>query len=110
MFASNARWPRTRFRRVDYRIGVAIALLTTCSIAARAQATPEWVPKVRAWVSANQHEILRDLTELLAIPNVAADRSNVRRNAEHLRRSFAARGFNAELLETSGNPLVYAEL
>jgi acetylornithine deacetylase/succinyl-diaminopimelate desuccinylase-like protein len=110
MFASNAPRPRARFRRLDYRIGFASALLTICSIAARAQANPEWVPKVREWTNANQHAILRDLTELLAIPNVAADRANVRRNAEHLRRSFVARGFTSELLETSGNPLVYAEL
>ena len=65
---------------------------------------------MRAWIGANEHAVLRDLLELLAIPNVAADRANVRRNAEHLRRLFMTRGFSAQLLETSGNPLVYAEL
>ena len=69
-----------------------------------------WAPKVREWTSANQQSVMRDLLELLAIPNVAADRANVRRNAEHLRQLFTKRGFAAELLETSGNPLVYAQL
>ena len=53
---------------------------------------------------------LYELVDLLSIPNVAADRANIRRNAEHLRGMLATRGFKAELLETSGNPLVYGEL
>jgi acetylornithine deacetylase/succinyl-diaminopimelate desuccinylase-like protein len=47
---------------------------------------------------------------MLAIPNVAADRPNIRRNAEHLRALLGRRGFAAELLETTGNPLVYGAL
>ena len=50
------------------------------------------------------------MQDLLAIPNVAADRANIRKNAEHLRTLFEKRGFTVELLETAGNPLVYAEL
>ena len=69
-----------------------------------------WVPKVRAWITANEQPVMRELLELLAIPNVAADRVNIRRNAEHLRTLFEKRGFTVELLETGGNPLVYAEL
>ena len=65
---------------------------------------------VRDWVSAHQSALVRELIELLEIPNVAADRANIRRNAEHLRTMLARRGFTAELLETSGNPLVYGEL
>lgn len=53
---------------------------------------------------------MRELQELLSIPNVAADRANIRKNAEHLRALFEKRGFTVELLETAGNPLVYAEL
>lgn len=53
---------------------------------------------------------MRELQELLAIPNIAADKANIRKNAEHLRTLFVKRGFSAELLETAGNPLVYAEL
>ena len=71
---------------------------------------PDWVPKLRAWVTANQQQIITELVDLLSIPNIAADRANIRRNAEHLRGMLQKRGFGAELLETSGNPLVYGEL
>lgn len=83
---------------------VSILLLTY------AQQPPAWVPKVRAWIDANQRAVVGELLDLLEIPNVAADRANVRRNAERLREMFQKRGFSAELLETAGNPLVYAEL
>jgi acetylornithine deacetylase/succinyl-diaminopimelate desuccinylase-like protein len=73
-------------------------------------AQSSWSPKVRAWIAANEEPVMRELLELLAIPNIAADRDNIRRNAEHLRGLFQKRGFTVELLETAGNPLVYAEL
>lgn len=65
---------------------------------------------VEQFVAARQQAIVRELAELLSIPNVAADRANVRRNADLLRELFAKRGFTAEILETDGNPLVFAEL
>ena len=65
---------------------------------------------VEQFVAARQQAIVRELVELLSIPNVAADRENVRRNAALLRDLFAKRGFTAEILETDGNPLVFAEL
>jgi acetylornithine deacetylase/succinyl-diaminopimelate desuccinylase-like protein len=110
MFARNVPARRSRFRITDYKIGCAIVLVALSSVLAHAQAPAAWVPKMRAWIGANEHAVLRELMELLAIPNVAADRGNIRKNAEHLRAAFAKRGFSAELLETSGNPLVYAEL
>ena len=74
-----------------------------------AQAPPAWVDGVRTWVDRNQPVIVRELVELLKIPNVAADRENIRRNAVHLTGLFEKRGFSAEVLETEGNPLVFAE-
>ena len=65
---------------------------------------------IDAYVAAHQQAIVGELVELLSIPNVAADRENIRRNADHLRGLFLKRGFAAEILETSGNPLVFAEL
>ncbi len=77
---------------------------------AQAQPVPRQNRTISSWVAAHQAQIVKELVDLLSIPNVAADRSNIRRNAEHLRAMFAARGFKAELLETSGNPLVFGEL
>src|SRR5688572_3555686 len=65
---------------------------------------------VEAFVAARQQQIVRELVELLSIPNVAADRANVRRNAILLGDLLRKRGFTAEILETDGNPLVFAEL
>jgi acetylornithine deacetylase/succinyl-diaminopimelate desuccinylase-like protein len=64
---------------------------------------------IDAYVIANRPAIVGELVALLRLPNVAADRANIRRNAEHLQQMLARRGFAAELLETSGNPLVYGE-
>jgi acetylornithine deacetylase/succinyl-diaminopimelate desuccinylase-like protein len=65
---------------------------------------------VQKHVTRHQKAIVAELVELLAIPNVATDRQNIRRNAVHLRDMLARRGFAAQLLETDGNPLVYGEL
>ena len=71
-------------------------------------------PDVRAavttWVDGHQKQVVEELVQLLSIPNVAADRADIRKNAERLEQMLSARGFRAELLETAGNPLVYGEL
>ncbi len=66
--------------------------------------------KVDAWVTANQRAIVAELVDLLAIPNVAADRENIRKNAMRLREMLVKRGLTAEILETAGNPLVWGEM
>jgi acetylornithine deacetylase/succinyl-diaminopimelate desuccinylase-like protein len=64
---------------------------------------------VEKYVAAHQGQIVRELAELLAIPNIAADRGGIRRNTEYLAPMLERRGFRAEILETAGNPLVYGE-
>ncbi|HMP06922.1 MAG TPA: dipeptidase [Lacipirellulaceae bacterium] len=57
-----------------------------------------------------QHQA--DLVELLRIPSVSADPAfagDVRRGAEAVQQRLAAAGLQAELIETPGHPLVYAE-
>ena len=53
-----------------------------------------------------QHElaILRELADLLAIPNVASDARNIRRNADHLVGMLRRRGLRTALLEVAGAP------
>src|SRR5262245_9919959 len=65
---------------------------------------------VQAWTTAHRQAILDELLGLLSIPNVASDRPNIRRNAEHIRGMLAKRGIASEVLETTGNPLVYGSL
>lgn len=87
-----------------------LAALATLALGLPAASAQNLRPQVERYVAAHQQAIVGELADLLAIPNVAADRANIRRNAEHLRALLARRGFAAELLETAGNPLVYGEL
>ena len=96
-----------QFSRPIVALGILLGALTA---APAGQSPSPWVPQVRAWIAANQQPVVKELLDLLAIPNVASDRPNIRRNAEHLRAALQKRGFAAELLETAGNPLVYGEL
>ncbi len=60
---------------------------------------------------AHERIILDEFIELLAIPNVASDDINIRRNAELIREMYEARGVDVELLEIDGAPpAIYGEL
>jgi acetylornithine deacetylase/succinyl-diaminopimelate desuccinylase-like protein len=68
--------------------------------------------KVREYRRANEHQILKEFTTLLAIPNVAADTQNIRRNAALIVEMMKQRGLNPRLLEGSNPntpPAVYGE-
>ena len=68
--------------------------------------------KVRSYRQANEHKILREFVSLLAIPNVAADTPNIRKNAELIVDMMKQRGLNPRLLEGQTSnvpPLVYGE-
>src|SRR5215212_493745 len=68
--------------------------------------------KVREYRRANEHQILKEFTTLLAIPNVASDTENIRRNAALIVEMMKQRGLNPRLLEgASPNtpPAVYGE-
>jgi len=54
---------------------------------------------------------LAELAEFMAIPNVASDTPNIRRNAERLAEMMRRRGIEVSLVEESGAPpVVYGEL
>jgi acetylornithine deacetylase/succinyl-diaminopimelate desuccinylase-like protein len=81
----------------------------TLAAPAGAQAPAKVTDVVRGFVQSNQKAIIGELVEALSIPDVSSDRENLGKKAELLRRRFADRGFAAELLQTAGNPLVFAE-
>ncbi|HEU0300665.1 MAG TPA: M20/M25/M40 family metallo-hydrolase [Longimicrobium sp.] len=67
-------------------------------------------PQVRQWRRAHEHAILREYVDFLAIPNVARDRENIRRNAGHLVEMMRRRGLSPRLLEGGdAPPAVYGE-
>ena len=94
-----------RFPMTDIRclILVAAGLLSVAAQPAR-----DLRQVITADVTQHQQAILDELLQLLAIPNVAADRPNIRRNAQHLQTLFTRHGLAAQVLETAGNPLVFA--
>jgi hypothetical protein len=87
-----------------------ILLASTSPLAAQ----PDPVTAAREFREAHAAEILRDYAELLAIPNVARDTENIRRNAEAIRSLLAERGVAAELWTLpdapGAPPIVYGRL
>jgi len=66
--------------------------------------------QLRDWRKANEQQIIDRFTELLEIPNVAADTANIRRNATHIKGMLEQAGMDVTLLELEGsNPAIYAE-
>ena len=63
------------------------------------------------WRVAHEQAILSEFTELLAIPNIASDTLNIRRNADAVSTMLGRHGVNSRLLETEGSPpVVYGEI
>lgn len=79
----------------------ALALVASSSLAAS-----DGLELARAYRERHAAAIVRDYAELLALPNVAADTENIRRNAELLRDRLLGFGARAELLELAGAPPV----
>ena len=75
--------------------------------------TPEALrAKLHEYRSAHDVAIVSELSRFLAIPNLASDKVNIRRNAEHLLGMMTTRGIAARLLESPSGapPAVYGEL
>jgi acetylornithine deacetylase/succinyl-diaminopimelate desuccinylase-like protein len=81
-----------------------IALLV--SVASAQQIPHPARAKIRAYRQANEHKIVGELMDLLAIPNLASDSVNIRRNATKLVEMLQRRGAQAQLLEVAGSPPV----
>ena len=68
---------------------------------------------VKQYIDSNQQRFLDELFDWLRIPSVSADsrnRNEVRKAAEFLKEQFITAGVDrAELCETKGHPIVYAE-
>lgn len=81
------------------------------ALARTAPAQDALAAQVRAWQRAHAGEVLAEFRDLLAIPNLASDSVNIRRNAAALVAMLERRGVRARLLESPGSPpAVYGEL
>ncbi len=67
---------------------------------------------VHDYTTTNQHGILAEFLDLLAIPNVASNTEGIRRNAEKISQMMEKRGLAPRLLygtDKSAPPLIYGE-
>ncbi len=92
-----------------------IALLLSLLVAQSPVQTIAQAPvqtKVRDYRVANEQKILHEFLTLLAIPNLASDNSNIRKNAALIMELMQARGLTPRLLEAktpNTPPAVFAE-
>src|SRR5207245_5177289 len=67
------------------RPAVAVLALAVSMLGAAVRPDPARVrDQVRAWRQAHQADVLREFAGLLAVPNLASDAANIRRNAERI--------------------------
>jgi acetylornithine deacetylase/succinyl-diaminopimelate desuccinylase-like protein len=70
------------------------------------------IDRIDAYLEAHRHDFEEQLKALLRIPSISAQpdhNADTRRAAEFVRDDLRALGLDAELIETEGHPLVYAE-
>jgi acetylornithine deacetylase/succinyl-diaminopimelate desuccinylase-like protein len=86
-----------------------LILLVLLPLPVFAQTTQE---KVRDYRQSHEHQILKEFTTLLSIPNVAADTQNIRKNAALIMEMMKQRGLSPRLLEgptPNTPPAIYGE-
>jgi acetylornithine deacetylase/succinyl-diaminopimelate desuccinylase-like protein len=90
---------------------VAVAALFLAVHSAHAASPADLRTQVDSWRAAHEKKIVGELAGLLALRNVASDRADIRRNADHLIGMLERRGFQARIL-TAGDapPAVFGEL
>jgi len=91
----------------------AIAALALLALAAHISfAQTKAVSAAREYREENEARLLREFASLLAMPNVASDRENIRKNADYIRGLLQKRGIDSRLLEIAdpeAPPVVYGE-
>ena len=75
------------------------------------EATAKLRQQVESWRKDNSTAIVRELSNFVALPNVASDKQNIERNAEHLVGLLRRRVIETRLLKEPGSPpAVFGEL
>jgi acetylornithine deacetylase/succinyl-diaminopimelate desuccinylase-like protein len=90
----------------------AVILVTAILVIQSTGAAAQTASTVRDYRRANERVIFDEFVRLLSIPNVAADRENIRRNAARLVEMMTARGLAPRLLEAGDSnvpPAVFGE-
>ena len=91
------------------RFSISAIAVSIISLAAFPRAQDTAVARVRAWRVQHETQILRELVDFVAIPNVAANKADIERNAQAAMRMVEKRRFLPETIATPGSPVVLAE-
>src|SRR5947207_13767568 len=94
---------RSQSRKIFSRSIVAAALVSS-PLGAQASNAAAIRSAANTYRSAHEPAILREFSDLLSIPNLASDNTNIRRNANRLVEMLAHRAITTSLLEVEGSP------
>ena len=92
--------------RRTHRAGLAALILGTL-LGSPAAAQDE---RIAQWRAGRERQIIDEFFQLLSIPNVAGNDAEMRRNADLLTEMFRRRGFQVEITQGPGSPVVFARL
>ncbi len=102
----NAAEPPLTNHQKDMKPATLLILLLILPFSTTAQSS------IRTFRQANEHRILQEFVEFLALPNVASDTENILRNADYLTQMMKRRDLNPRLLKAKNPkapPAVYGE-
>ena len=66
------------------------------------------VMKVREWRATRERQIVAELMQLVALPNIASNKADIVKNADVLTGMFEKRGFTVARVQTPGSPVLIA--
>lgn len=66
------------------------------------------VIKVREWRATRERQIVAELMQLVALPNIASNKADIIKNADVLTGMFEKRGFTVARVQTPGSPVLIA--
>lgn len=64
--------------------------------------------KVREWRMSRERQIVAELMQLVALPNIASNKADIVKNADALTGMFEKRGFTVARVQTPGSPVLIA--
>lgn len=89
---------------------IPLVMFLAGSLQLSSAAAQDPIEAARRYVETHRAEIVTELREFVAIPNIASDGPSIRRNAEALVVMMERRGINTQVLEAGGPPVVYGEI
>lgn len=76
----------------------------------KSKSTKKGIEDIRQYRITHEQAIIKEFCDLLSIPNVAEDKENILKNTVFIKQMMEKRGFEVQILETPGNPVIIGEL